>query len=135
MPNHPAEGKAGIALQLPIGRRWPGLPVRVVRRSSTNSSCMKKRFGSLLVVFAVSASVFAGATHFADRLLDHLVGRWVLSGTIAGKSTTHDVSAERVLQDGYVRIHEVSREVNSNGAPAYEAIVFISFDPTSGSRR
>jgi hypothetical protein len=96
---------------------------------------MKKCFVAVLVVFVVCALAFAGVSRFPDRLLDHLVGRWVLSGTIAGKSTTHDVSAERVLHDGCVRIHEVSREVNSNGAPAYEAIVFISFDPTSGSRR
>jgi hypothetical protein len=93
---------------------------------------MKKRFVAVLVVFVVFALAFAGVSRFPDRLLDHLVGRWVLSGTIAGKNTTHDVSAERVLHDGYVRIHEVSREVDSNGAPAYEAIIFISFDPTSG---
>jgi hypothetical protein len=93
---------------------------------------MKKCFGTLLAVCAISASAFAGAPPFADRLLDHLVGRWVLSGTIAGKNTTHDVSAERVLRNGYVRIHETSREVDAKGAPAYEAIVFISFDSTSG---
>jgi len=93
---------------------------------------MNRWIGALLVVFAVSAPAFAGASRFADGLLDHLVGQWVLSGIIARKSTIHDVSAERVLQGGYVRIHEVSREVDSNGAPAYEAIVFISFDSTTG---
>ena len=42
-------------------------------------------------------------------LLDHLVGKWVLRGTIAGKETTHDVTAEWVLDHHYVMIHEISR--------------------------
>jgi hypothetical protein len=65
-------------------------------------------------------------------LIDHLTGRWVLSGTIDGKQTTHDVDAEWVLNHGYVRIHEVSREADAKGAPAYEATVFISFDEKAG---
>ncbi|PWU14337.1 MAG: hypothetical protein C5B50_17305 [Verrucomicrobia bacterium] len=61
-------------------------------------------------------------------LLDHLIGRWVLSGTIAGKKTTHKVSAEWILNHGYVQLHELSREKVAGGRPAYEALIFISFD-------
>ena len=61
-------------------------------------------------------------------LLDHLAGHWVLQGTIAGKQTTHDVQAEWVLKREYLRLHEVSREKDAKGDPAYEAIVFINWD-------
>jgi hypothetical protein len=68
---------------------------------------------------------------FHDQLLDHLTGNWVLQGTIAGKETTHDVAVEWVLEHQYVRIHEVSREKNPQGLPAYEAMVFVGWDQSS----
>ncbi len=61
-------------------------------------------------------------------LLDHLAGDWILKGTIGGKQTTHDVEARWVLRHEYLRIHEVSREKNGKGEPAYEAIVMIGWD-------
>ena len=63
------------------------------------------------------------------QLLDHLAGDWILTGTIAGKQTTHDVQAAWVLRREYLQIHEVSREKNANGEPAYEAIILVSWDP------
>ena len=93
---------------------------------------MKKWLGVIVAVSAVSASVFADAPRSTNQVLDHLVGHWLLSGTIAGKNTTHDVSAEWVLNHGYLRIHEVSREVGPSGTPAYEAMVFISYETKSG---
>jgi len=69
------------------------------------------------------------ATNSALELLDHLAGQWVLQGTIAGKQTTHDVQADWVLKREYLRLHEVSREKDAKSDPAYEAIVFISWDP------
>jgi hypothetical protein len=63
-----------------------------------------------------------------DSLLDRFVGRWVLSGEIAGQKTTHDVTAEWVLVHHYLRIHEVSRERDARGQPQYEAIVTIGAD-------
>lgn len=65
-------------------------------------------------------------------LIDRLVGNWVLTGTIDGKPTTHDVVAEWVLNREYVRLHEVSREKDDMKRPAYEAIVFIGVDGKSG---
>jgi len=75
--------------------------------------------------------VFGHQPTFHDHLLDHLAGNWVLQGTIAGKETTHDIAAEWVLGHQYVRIHEVSREKNSQGQPAYEAMVFVGWDQPS----
>jgi hypothetical protein len=55
----------------------------------------------------------------------------VLKGTIAGKPTTHDVDAHWVLRHEYLQVHEVSREKNAQGEPAYEAIILISFEQKS----
>ncbi len=61
-----------------------------------------------------------------------MVGKWVLNGSMGSTQTTHDVDAEWVLNREYIRMHEVSREKNSQGAPAYEAIVFIGRNQKSG---
>lgn len=66
-----------------------------------------------------------------DSLFDRLIGRWVLSGTMARRETTHDVSFEWVLGREYVQMHEVSRERAGNG-PAYEAVVLFGRDPRTG---
>jgi hypothetical protein len=66
------------------------------------------------------------------QLLDHLAGRWVMSGTIDGKQTTHDVDADWVLKREYIRLHEVSREKDGSGGAAYEAIVFLSWNSKTG---
>lgn len=61
--------------------------------------------------------------------LRHLEGEWVMTGTIAGAPTTHDVTVRWVLQRQYLEWHEVARERDSTGAPAYEAIVTFGRDP------
>ena len=55
-----------------------------------------------------------------------------MNGTIAGKRTTHDVNVEWVLKREYLRFHEVSREKDAGGGPAYEAIVFLSWEVNKG---
>ena len=65
---------------------------------------------------------------FRDPLVDQLVGRWVMDGTIAGARTTHDVSAEWVLDHQYLRLQEVSRERRTDGEPAYQATIYIGWD-------
>jgi hypothetical protein len=62
------------------------------------------------------------------HLLDHLAGNWVLTGTIAGKQTTHDVQAHWLLRREYLEIHEVSCDKDAHGEPAYEAFVLVSWD-------
>jgi hypothetical protein len=70
---------------------------------------------------------------YRNALLDRLVGHWVLRGTIAGQTTTHDVAAEWVLGHQYVRVHEVSREKDGHGQPQYEALVFLGVDPADST--
>src|SRR5262249_13922805 len=62
-----------------------------------------------------------------ETMLDHLAGHWLLTGKIAGRETTHDISADWTLNHGYLRIHEESREKKPSGEAAYEAIVFIAY--------
>ncbi len=83
----------------------------------------------LLAAASVVASPAQSQPAAPLALLDHLAGKWVLQGTIAGKQTTHDVEASWVLRREYLRLHEVSREKEAGGQPAYEAIIFISWDP------
>ena len=66
------------------------------------------------------------------ELLDRIVGGWVLEGTIAGKTTTHDVVASWVLNRQYIQLHEVSRERDAQGRPAYEALVYLTWESARG---
>jgi hypothetical protein len=50
---------------------------------------------------------------------------------IAGGEVTHDIVAEWVLGHYYLKFHELSREKDEAGKPAYEAIVFIGWDEKS----
>ena len=81
-----------------------------------------------LIIVLVSLSVLAQQTTFQDPLLDHMTGKWILKGTIAGKETTHDIITEWVLGHQYIQIHETSREKNAKGEAEYEAIVYIGWD-------
>jgi hypothetical protein len=83
-------------------------------------------FFALFVIFASQA--FSQQKTFRDTLLDHLCGKWVLTGLIAGKSTTHDIEAEWVLNHQFVLIREVSREKNAAGEPEYQAHVYVGWD-------
>jgi hypothetical protein len=69
---------------------------------------------------------------FQDPLLDQLVGDWVLQGTMAGGEVVHDITAEWVTGHQYLRFVELSRERESDGARAYEAIVIIGWDADHG---
>lgn len=80
------------------------------------------------LIFAVCCC----AQESPEELLNHLAGRWVMSGTIDGKQTTHDVDADWVLKREYLRLHEVSQEKDAKGGAAYEAIVFLSWNAKSG---
>jgi hypothetical protein len=90
---------------------------------------------SLAVSILLSFSVLAQPTGFQDPLLDHMVGKWVLDGTIAGRNTTHDIVSEWVLGHQYIRIQEVSREKDARNKAAYEATIFIGRDPKSSEYR
>ena len=84
----------------------------------------------ILIASAVilSRGVSGGEPGRAEAFLDRLAGKWVLSGTLAGREVTHDIAADWTLNHGYLRIHEISREKNPSGQAAYEAIIFISYN-------
>ena len=92
-----------------------------------------KRFLLLVALIGITAAS-AGAQPLTgdDPWLSRLVGHWVLEGRIAGKDTTHDVDAEWVLNHLYVRLHEVSREKDSKGRAAYEAIIYVTWYAAGG---
>jgi hypothetical protein len=92
---------------------------------------MKKFCATVACVILMSALAAAQQPTFRDALLDHLVGNWVLQGTIAGKQTTHDITAEWVLAHQYLRLNEVAREKKSDGGPGYQAMVFIGWNQSS----
>jgi hypothetical protein len=89
---------------------------------------MRTALAIIASIALASVPARAQGPAFQDPLLDRLVGKWVLPGTIDAAKTTHDVVAEWVLGHEYVQLHEVSREKDANGAPAYEATVFIGWD-------
>ena len=90
------------------------------------------------ILMAVALAGTAASTASAqtsrppDELIDRLAGTWVLEGTIGGKTTTHDVVASRVLNGQYVQLHEISREQDAQGRPAYEALVYLTWEPSRG---
>jgi hypothetical protein len=69
-----------------------------------------------------------------DALLDHLAGRWVATGVIAGKPITHDIEASWVLAHQYLLVHEVSREKGAHAVPRYEAFVYIAVNRAVAGR-
>ncbi len=91
---------------------------------------MLRRIRRILIPLALcSATVaFAQQPPVNSTLLDHLVGRWVLQGSIAGQDTIHDVNAEWVLEHRYVRIREVSRQKNAKGEPQYQATIYVGWN-------
>ncbi len=51
-----------------------------------------------------------------------------MTGTVGDEEVTHDVYVDRILKRQYVRIHELSREKEADGEPAYEAWIHIAWD-------
>jgi len=91
-----------------------------------------KRLLLLALCGITAVSVGAESPAGDDLWLSRLVGHCLLEGRIAGKNTTHDVDAEWVLNHLYVRLHEVSREKDSRGRAAYEAIVYVTWSAAVG---
>src|SRR5579859_6804835 len=83
----------------------------------------------MFAVLLVSTAAAAQRPPVDSPVLDHLVGRWVLQGTIAGKQTTHDITAEWVANHQYLHLHEISREKTPAGTPQYDAFILIGWDP------
>ena len=82
---------------------------------------------ALAALFGSTPALAQQAT-FNDPLVDHLAGKWVLTGQMDKGQVTHDITADWVLAHQYIEIHEVSRETNKYGSPVYQAKVFIGWD-------
>jgi len=89
---------------------------------------MKTAIRVVTLLLLLSFPAVAEQQGVQDELLDRMAGNWLMRGTIGGTQVTHDLVAEWVLGHQYLRFHEVAREVDSEGVPAYEAIVFIGWD-------
>jgi hypothetical protein len=88
------------------------------------------RLAALAATIAlVAQSRVAASSALKDPLLDRLIGTWVLRGDIAGKQVTHAVKVQWVLAHEYIQIRETSRSRTADGAPEYDAIVYIGWDP------
>jgi len=94
---------------------------------------MMRSIFMVAVLVWTGASIASAQTSAPQReLLERMTGRWVLEGTIDGKATTHDVVTNWVLNRQYVQLHEVSREKDPQGRPAYEAFVYLTWEASRG---
>jgi len=84
---------------------------------------------TIAAIGLVVQSRVAAPSSLNDPLLDRLLGAWVLRGEIAGRQVTHSVKAQWVLGHEYVQIRETSQSKTAAGAPEYDAIVYIGWNP------
>ena len=78
----------------------------------------------LLLACAGAAGAQQRSPAGMDSLLEHLVGRWEMSGTVRGEPATYDLVVTRVLGGRFVELHMT----DVHQPPAYEARVFIGVD-------
>jgi hypothetical protein len=81
-----------------------------------------------MVLILAALSALAQQAPVNSPLLDHLIGKWQLQGTVGKQPTTHDLDAEWTLQHHYLRFREISREKNDKGEPQYEATVYVAWN-------
>lgn len=101
---------------------------------------MLRTLSSICSVFVLAAQLgfpgmaLAQAPEAAtpDSLVESMTGQWVMEGTIDDEKVTHDVRVDRILNRQYVRIHELAREKDAAGEPAYEAWIHIAWDKANG---
>lgn len=83
---------------------------------------------ALAAAVLLFVSGIATAEDARDPLLNKMTGQWLITGTILGRQVTHAYEGEWVIQNKYLRFHEVSVATTPGGSPEYEAIVFVGFD-------
>jgi hypothetical protein len=87
-----------------------------------------KQFAALMISILLVPISQAQTLSERNTPLDQLAGNWVMTGIIAGQEITHDLDARWVLGGHYLFFHELARERDENGAPAYEARVYFGWD-------
>lgn len=82
-----------------------------------------------LTAMSAPAAAQAPSPSAMDSLLERLVGRWEMTGTVRSRPATYDLEAKRVLARQFVELHMV----DVAQPPAYEARVFLGVD-SAGAR-
>lgn len=82
--------------------------------------------GALAALYLAVVPSIAQNAPASMKLLDHLAGRWVMTGRLGTKAIKHDVNVQWILNREYIQFHEISRDKAANGVPVYEAIVYIN---------
>ncbi len=85
-----------------------------------------------LTILRAGAPAAADEAILSDPLLEKLVGRWDLTGTIMGKPARHSVEAHWILAHHYLQIHEIAAPNPKTGKPDYEALPIIGYEDKSG---
>jgi hypothetical protein len=81
-----------------------------------------------LGAFTATARAAAPPLPASDPFLAQLAGRWQLVGTVRGQAVRYRGEARWVLEHGWLRL----TLVDVTEPPAYQAQVFIGFDPKAG---
>ena len=85
----------------------------------------------LLISLAPVRSRAQSPAEFRDDLVEHMAGRWKVSGQIMGHDAHHQVEAEWALNHQFLRIHEKTEAGAPTSEKPYEAIWFLGYDSTS----
>ena len=77
----------------------------------------------------VLSAVAAGASAAArDAFLDRLAGHWLMKGTVGHTAVSYDAEGRWMLADGWLRLSLI----DAAKPTAYEADVYLGFDPKAG---
>jgi hypothetical protein len=97
---------------------------------------MKIRFGLFLLIVLLIGLVpldlrAQAPGEWRDDLVDHMVGKWKLSGQITGRDAHHEVEAQWVLNHQFLQIQEKTEAGAPSSEKPYGAIWFLGYDPVS----
>jgi len=100
---------------------------------------MPKNFDTEILLTYDSVEIDGPNHPFKDNLLDTLVGRWDVTGKIAGQSIRHLCEVDWVLNHQFLRVHFIDvdsrkpqdQREKGHQHPPYEAIVFVGYDNMS----
>jgi hypothetical protein len=83
------------------------------------------------IAFAQNQSADNPYAALQDDLLDHLVGKWDVSGTSHNTATSQTLEVDWVLNHQFIRIYQKSSENARGGSVPYEAMLMVGYDATS----
>jgi hypothetical protein len=88
------------------------------------------RIAAIVAVALMNAGAVASAAAppGRDQFLAQLAGRWHFDGTVRGKHVDYAVRGRWVLGSGWLDLHLL----DVGKPPAYEADLFLGFDPAAG---